>query len=131
MTREEFNKLQKQEKTGLFDDLSFVKITDEEFDQWAENHAKTYNSFVKSYKSGDPHSFVSEMGNSAFELMPLILVKLIFSGEEIREVTKEEVLKKYSYLRDENLLSELEEHANKLIENLSYLKTIEEQNKEL
>lgn len=119
-----------KEKTFSFDDLSFVKMTDEEFDQWAENHVKTYNSFVKSYKSGDPNSFVSETGNSAFELMPLILVK-IFSGEEIREVTKEEVLKKYSYLRDTNYLSELEEHANKLIENLSYLKDIEEQNKEV
>lgn len=122
----------KEEKTGLFDDLSFVKMTDEEFDKWAENHVKTYNSFVKSYKSGDPNSFVSETGNSAFELMPLILVKLIFSGEEIREVTKEEVLKKYSYLRDANHLSELEEHANKLIDNLSYLKDIEEEkNKEV
>lgn len=120
-----------KEKTGLFDDLSFVKMTDEEFEQWAENHVKTYNSFVKSYKSGDPNSFVSETGNQAFELMPLILVKLIFSGEEIREVTKEEVLKEYSYLRDINHLSELEEHANKLIENLSYLKDIEEQNKEV
>lgn len=121
-----------KEKTFSFDDLSFVKMTDEEFDQWAENHVKTYNSFVKSYKSGDPNSFVSETGNSAFELMPLILVKLIFSGEEIREVTKEEVLKKYSYLRDKNHLSELEEHANKLIENLSYLKDIEEEkNKEV
>ena len=86
---------------------------------------------MKSYKSGDPNSFVSETGNSAFELMPLILVK-IFSGEEIREVTKEEVLKKYSYLRDTKYLSELEEHANKLIENLSYLKdTEEEKNKEV
>lgn len=118
----------KEEKTGLFDDLSFVQMTDEEFDQWAENHVKTYNSFVKSYKSGDPNSFVSETGNSAFELMPLILVKLIFSGEEIREVTKEEVLKEYSYLRDTNYLSELEEHATKLI-NLKYIE--EEKNKEV
>lgn len=121
----------KEEKKLLFEGFPFKEMTDEEFDQWAENHVKTYNSFVKSYKSGDPNLFVSETGNSAFELMPLILVKLIFSGEEIREVTKEEVLKKYSYLRDTKYLSELEEHANKLIDNLSYLKTIEEEkNKE-
>ena len=124
-------KQDKEEKKFSFDGFPFKEMTDEEFEQWAENHANVYNSFVKSYKAQDPNSFVSETGNSAFELMPLILVKLIFSGEEIREVTKEEVLKKYSYLRDTNLLSELEEHANKLIENLSYLKTIEEQNKEL
>lgn len=122
----------KEEKKFSFEGFSFKEMTDEEFDQWAENHVKTYNSFVKSYKSGDPNSFVSETGNQAFELMPLILVKLIFSGEEIREVTKEEVLKEYSYLRDTNHLSELEEHANKFIENLSYLKDIEEEkNKEV
>jgi hypothetical protein len=121
-----------KEKTGLFDDLSFAKMTDEEFEQWAENHAKTYNSFVKSYKGQDPKLFVSETGNLAFELMPLIFIKMVFCNEEIREITKEEVLEKYSYLRDANLLSELEEHANKLIDNLSYLKNIEEEkNKEV
>ena len=126
MTQEE-----KEEKKFSFEGFPFKEMTDEEFEQWAENHAKTYNSFVKSYKSGDPHSFVSETGSLAFELMPLIFIKMVFCNEEIREITKEEVLEKYSYLRDANLLSELEEHANKLIENLSYLKTIEEQNKEV
>lgn len=121
----------KEEKKFSFEGFPFKEMTDEEFEQWAENHAKTYNSFVKSYKSGDPHSFVSETGSLAFDIMPFIIVKMVFCDEEIREITKEEVLEKYSCLRDENLLSELEEHANKLIENLSYLKTIEEQNKEL
>lgn len=125
----------KEEKIFSFEGFSLkdklVSMTNEEFEQWAENHAKTYNSFVKSYKVQDPNLFVSETGSLAFELMPLIFIKMVFCNEEIREITKEEVLEKYSYLRDANLLSELEEHANKLIENLSYLKTIEEQNKEV
>ena len=124
-------KQDKEEKKLSFEGFPFKEMTDEEFEQWAENHAKTYNSFVKSYKAQDPNLFVSETGSLAFELMPLIFIKMVFSNEEIREITKEEVLEKYSYLRDANLLSELEEHATKLIENLSYLKTIEEQNKEV
>lgn len=124
-------KQDKEEKKYSFEGFSFKEMTDEEFEQWAENYAKVYNSFVKSYKAKDPNLFVSETGSLAFELMPLILVKMIFSNEEIREVTKEEVLEKYSCLRDEKFLSELEEHANKLIENLSDFKNIEEQNKEV
>lgn len=113
----------KEEKKLLFEGFPFKEMTDKEFDQWAENHVNTYNSFVKAYKSGDPRLSISEIGGDlAFEVMSLILIRFIFSGEEIREVTKEEVLEKYSYLRDKKYLSELEKYANKLIDNLSYLK---------
>lgn len=83
----------KEEKKLLFE--SFKEMTDKEFDQWAENHVNTYNSFVKAYKSGDPRLPISEMGDLAFEVMSLILIRFIFSGEEIREVTKEEIIEHF------------------------------------
>lgn len=120
----------KEEKIFSFEGFplkdKLVSMTDEEFEQWAENHANAYNSFVKSYKAQDPNLFVSETGSLAFELMPLIFIKMVFCNEEIREITKEEVLEKYSYLRDANLLSELEEQIKRLSNELNKFDNIGE-----
>jgi FMN-dependent NADH-azoreductase len=83
-------KQDKEEKKFSFEGFPFKEMTDEEFEQWAENHARTYNSFVKSYKAQDPKLFVSETGSLAFELMPLIFIKMVFCNEEIKEITKTE-----------------------------------------
>lgn len=98
-----------KEKTGLFDDLSFVKMTDEEFDQCAEKFTEIHNSFVDSYQSRDPNIFISKIGGFAHELTPLILVRLLFGDNDIKKITKEEFMNKYYYLKDPELLPDLEE----------------------
>lgn len=116
----------KEEKTGLFDDFSFAKMTDEEFEQCAEKFTEIHNSFVDSYQSGDPNIFISKIGGFAHELTPLILIRLLFGDNDIKKITKEEFMDKYYYLKDPELLPDLEEQIKRLSNGLNKFDNIGE-----
>lgn len=105
----------KEEKKFSFEGFSLKRMTDEEFEQCAEEFTEIYNIFVDSYQSGDPNIFMSKMGRLGYQLAPLILIKLLFGDNDLKKITKEEFMDKYYYLKDPYLLPNFEEQIKQYI----------------
>lgn len=105
----------KEEKKFSFEGFPFKEMTDEEFEQCAEKFTEIHNSFVDSYQSRDPNIFISKILGFAHELTPLILIRLLFGDNDVKKITKEEFIDKYYYLKDPELLPDLEEQIKQYI----------------
>lgn len=119
-------KKDKEEKKFSFEGFSLKRMTDEEFEQCAEEFTEIYNIFVDSYQSGDPNIFMSKMGRLGCQLAPLILIRLLFGDNDIKKITKEEFMDKYYYLKDPELLPDLEEQIKRLSNGLNKFDNIGE-----
>ena len=76
-------------------------MTVSEFEEWAEKLVERHNKIVDLCNNPDINSIIEELGIQYNHLIPLILVMMIFGSTNYsKKVTKEEVMTKYSYMKD-------------------------------
>lgn len=97
------------EKIYTFQDIKPQKrMSEEEFDKWAEKVTERQNAIADAIESRDFNRIQAEFCGLGDHITPLILVMGLFgTPDRFRKTTKEEVKKKYAYKVNPELYEEL------------------------
>lgn len=120
--------MEEKDKADTFPDgFELKEMTDEEFEKWAEKTVERHNRIVDLCEVSDFNTLEAEMGGLENHFTPLMIVMMIFGSPNYsKKITKEEVMKKYAYMKDPKYLSEMNEKFIKEIKGLMGNETQEE-----